>query len=189
MTPQRAGCPCTDALCACTRAITCTQHTTALFEAACLLPWSGTLSKAAQHQTPAHVHTLLAGGPQRMWPDRRRVHCATFTPLLHISCLAFRHRVPNNTSRSLAALPLYFLPLISCIHRSQPSPSPALHSTPNHHANCLCVCVCRDIAEEHYKDLSSKPFFPALVEYILSGPVVCMVSGGGRCKSGRWSAW
>lgn len=34
----------------------------------------------------------------------------------------------------------------------------------------------QDIAEEHYKDLKSKPFFPALVEYILSGPVVCMVS-------------
>lgn len=33
----------------------------------------------------------------------------------------------------------------------------------------------RDIAEEHYKDLKSKPFFPALVDYILSGPVVCMV--------------
>lgn len=31
------------------------------------------------------------------------------------------------------------------------------------------------MAEEHYKDLASKPFFPALVEYILSGPVVCMV--------------
>lgn len=34
----------------------------------------------------------------------------------------------------------------------------------------------RDIAEEHYKDLSSKPFYKALVEYILSGPVVAMVS-------------
>ena len=33
----------------------------------------------------------------------------------------------------------------------------------------------RQLAEEHYKDLSSKPFFPALVEYIVSGPVVCMV--------------
>lgn len=38
------------------------------------------------------------------------------------------------------------------------------------------AAVLREIAEEHYKDLSSKPFFPALVEYILSGPVVCMVS-------------
>jgi hypothetical protein len=34
----------------------------------------------------------------------------------------------------------------------------------------------QEIAEEHYKDLKEKPFFPALVEYILSGPVVCMVS-------------
>ena len=44
----------------------------------------------------------------------------------------------------------------------------------------------RDIAEEHYKDLSSKPFFPALVDYILSGPVVCMVwEGEGVVKSAR----
>jgi hypothetical protein len=34
----------------------------------------------------------------------------------------------------------------------------------------------RELAEEHYKDLASKPFFPKLVDYILSGPVVCMVS-------------
>lgn len=34
----------------------------------------------------------------------------------------------------------------------------------------------QEIAEQHYKDLKSKPFFPALVEYILSGPVVCMAS-------------
>lgn len=44
----------------------------------------------------------------------------------------------------------------------------------------------KEIAEEHYKDLSSKPFFPALVEYILSGPVVCMVwEGAGVVKSAR----
>lgn len=44
----------------------------------------------------------------------------------------------------------------------------------------------RDIAEEHYKDLSSKPFFPALVDYILSGPVVAMVwEGDGVVKSAR----
>lgn len=44
----------------------------------------------------------------------------------------------------------------------------------------------RDVAEEHYKDLKSKPFFPALVDYILSGPVVCMVwEGEGVVKSAR----
>lgn len=30
------------------------------------------------------------------------------------------------------------------------------------------------LAKEHYKDLAAKPFFPALVDYICSGPVVCM---------------
>ena len=33
----------------------------------------------------------------------------------------------------------------------------------------------RQLAEEHYADLSSKPFFKDLVNYIISGPVVCMV--------------
>ena len=32
--------------------------------------------------------------------------------------------------------------------------------------------------EEHYKDLSSKPFFPGLVAYMSSGPVVAMVWEG-----------
>jgi nucleoside-diphosphate kinase len=44
----------------------------------------------------------------------------------------------------------------------------------------------RATAEEHYRDLSSKPFFPALVDYIVSGPVVCMVwEGEGVVASGR----
>ena len=33
----------------------------------------------------------------------------------------------------------------------------------------------KEVAQEHYKDLSSKPFYPALVQYIVSGPVVAMV--------------
>lgn len=44
----------------------------------------------------------------------------------------------------------------------------------------------REIAEEHYKDLKERPFFPDLVEYILSGPVICMVwEGNGVVKSAR----
>lgn len=43
----------------------------------------------------------------------------------------------------------------------------------------------KDLAEEHYKDLSSKPFFPDLVSYITSGPVVAMVSA---CPS-KTSIW
>lgn len=36
----------------------------------------------------------------------------------------------------------------------------------------------RPLAVKHYADLSSKPFFPGLVEYITSGPVVAMVWEG-----------
>ncbi|XP_009778027.1 nucleoside diphosphate kinase 2, chloroplastic-like [Nicotiana tabacum] len=36
----------------------------------------------------------------------------------------------------------------------------------------------KELAEEHYKDLQSKPFFPKLIDYITSGPVVCMAWEG-----------
>ena len=32
--------------------------------------------------------------------------------------------------------------------------------------------------EEHYADLAGKPFFPGLISYMSSGPVVCMVWQG-----------
>jgi nucleoside-diphosphate kinase len=39
---------------------------------------------------------------------------------------------------------------------------------------------------EHYADLSSKSFFPGLIEYAASGPVVAMVwEGANAVKSGR----
>jgi nucleoside-diphosphate kinase len=40
--------------------------------------------------------------------------------------------------------------------------------------------------EEHYADLSSKGFFAGLIEYMLSGPVCCMVwQGQGAVATGR----
>lgn len=43
-----------------------------------------------------------------------------------------------------------------------------------------------ELAQEHYKDLQSKPFFPKLIEYITSGPVVCMAwEGVGVVASAR----
>lgn len=36
----------------------------------------------------------------------------------------------------------------------------------------------RPFAEKHYEDLSARPFFNGLVEYIISGPVVAMVLEG-----------
>ncbi|CAI9113040.1 OLC1v1013567C1 [Oldenlandia corymbosa var. corymbosa] len=44
----------------------------------------------------------------------------------------------------------------------------------------------QELAEEHYKDLQSKPFFPKLIQYITSGPVVCMAwEGVGVVASAR----
>jgi len=42
------------------------------------------------------------------------------------------------------------------------------------------------LLKEHYKDLVSKPFFPGLLSYMTSGPVVPMVwEGDGVVKAGR----
>jgi len=44
----------------------------------------------------------------------------------------------------------------------------------------------KDLAQEHYKDLKDKPFFPRVVDYITSGPVVCMAwEGDGVVASAR----
>eukprot|EP00271_Cylindrocystis_brebissonii_P019435 TRINITY_DN5899_c0_g1_i1.p1 TRINITY_DN5899_c0_g1~~TRINITY_DN5899_c0_g1_i1.p1 ORF type:complete len:150 (+),score=31.62 TRINITY_DN5899_c0_g1_i1:100-549(+) len=40
------------------------------------------------------------------------------------------------------------------------------------------ITVEKSFAEKHYADLSEKPFFPKLVDYICSGPVVAMVWEG-----------
>ncbi|CAF0749517.1 unnamed protein product [Brachionus calyciflorus] len=43
-----------------------------------------------------------------------------------------------------------------------------------------------ELLREHYRDLSARPFFPSLVQYMLSGPVVAMVwSGLNAVKAGR----
>ena len=36
----------------------------------------------------------------------------------------------------------------------------------------------KSLLEEHYKDLATKPFFPSLISYMLSGPVVPMIWEG-----------
>ncbi|XP_065088098.1 nucleoside diphosphate kinase [Ochlerotatus camptorhynchus] len=44
----------------------------------------------------------------------------------------------------------------------------------------------KDLLEKHYADLSARPFFPGLVSYMSSGPVVPMVwEGLGAVKTGR----
>jgi nucleoside-diphosphate kinase len=44
----------------------------------------------------------------------------------------------------------------------------------------------KEMAEEHYADLSKKPFFPGLVKFFSSGPIVCMCwEGKDIIKQGR----
>jgi nucleoside-diphosphate kinase len=48
------------------------------------------------------------------------------------------------------------------------------------------VTPTRELLEEHYKDLSARPFFPALINYMLSGPVVATIwQGKNVVKAGR----
>jgi len=43
-----------------------------------------------------------------------------------------------------------------------------------------------ELLQQHYADLSQKPFFPKLIEYMLSGPIVAMVwEGEGVVAAGR----
>ncbi|KAG7506674.1 nucleoside diphosphate kinase A2-like [Solea senegalensis] len=43
-----------------------------------------------------------------------------------------------------------------------------------------------DLLKQHYDDLKERPFFPQLIEYMSSGPVVTMVwEGKGAVKTGR----
>jgi nucleoside-diphosphate kinase len=41
--------------------------------------------------------------------------------------------------------------------------------------------ISRDLAERHYAPHKGKPFYPGLIDYITSGPVVVMVLAGERC--------
>merc|ERR1739838_1020739 len=44
----------------------------------------------------------------------------------------------------------------------------------------------KELLDQHYKDLVEKPFFPKLRDYMLSGPVVCMIwEGKEAVKTGR----
>lgn len=41
--------------------------------------------------------------------------------------------------------------------------------------------ISRDLAERHYSPHKGKPFYPGLIDYITSGPVIVMVLQGERC--------
>ncbi len=41
--------------------------------------------------------------------------------------------------------------------------------------------ISRELAERHYAPHKGKPFYPGLIDYITSGPVVVMVLQGERC--------
>ena len=41
--------------------------------------------------------------------------------------------------------------------------------------------VSRELAQRHYAVHESKPFYPGLIDYITSGPVLVMVLAGDRC--------
>uniref|UniRef100_A0ACD6AJT3 Uncharacterized protein n=1 Tax=Avena sativa TaxID=4498 RepID=A0ACD6AJT3_AVESA len=67
------------------------------------------------------------------------------------------------------------------------SPQNIVRSSTLVHTNCFLTVdppamkfmnVEKSFAQKHYADLSALPFFPKLVDYIISGPVVAMVWEG-----------
>lgn len=71
--------------------------------------------------------------------------------------------------------PVLCPPLLSCL------PAQGVDVSCAHAVFChvwqsdILMFTPHQVAEEHYKDLASKPFYKDLVSYIVSGPVVCMV--------------
>ena len=63
------------------------------------------------------------------------------------------------------------------------------NSSKNNEYQLVALKMCapgRAHMEKHYADLKKKPFFKDLVDYMISGPVVCMVwEGLGAVKCGR----
>jgi nucleoside-diphosphate kinase len=43
------------------------------------------------------------------------------------------------------------------------------------------MCISRALAERHYAPHKGKPFYPPLIDYITSGPVIVFVLQGPRC--------
>lgn len=55
-----------------------------------------------------------------------------------------------------------------------------------HLAALKMVHPSEELLRQHYADLAARPFFPSLVTYMASGPVVCMVwTGLNAVKAGR----
>lgn len=48
---------------------------------------------------------------------------------------------------------------------------------------CRLMTVSHELAEQHYAALRERPFFPGLIRFITSGPVVAMVWEGARAIS------
>jgi len=48
-------------------------------------------------------------------------------------------------------------------------------------AGLKLIRISRELAEEHYAPHKGKPFYPPLIDYITSGPVMVLVLAGERC--------
>lgn len=62
-----------------------------------------------------------------------------------------------------------FCKVIALVPTGAPSPGTPLTPSPN------ATQAPESILAEHYHDLQRKPFYPALISYMSSGPVVAMV--------------
>ena len=91
------------------------------------------------------------------------------------------------TARPSASLTLHPDPHPHPPPDPHPHPPPDAHPHPRHpdaHPNPNQADEA--LLKQHYGDLVEKPFFPSLLEYMMSGPVTCMVwEGTNAVKVGR----
>lgn len=50
--------------------------------------------------------------------------------------------------------------------------------------NIVMKTLSKQICAEHYSHLVDKPFYPEIEEYIISGPVICVIVSGERAVEG-----
>ncbi|KAL3716762.1 hypothetical protein ACJRO7_008359 [Eucalyptus globulus] len=146
---------------------------------------------------PRAVLSCAPSSPNLRTSDRRHVHLSSFPSTSHLFCpaphAAARRRtgprifLPHLVASSEQVEETYIMVKPDGVQRGLVGEIISRFERKGFKLSGLKLFQCpRELAEEHYKDLQSKPFFPKLIEYITSGPVVCMAwEGVGVVASAR----
>ncbi|KAK4801699.1 hypothetical protein SAY86_022186 [Trapa natans] len=169
--------------------------------AACLASFSSVLSSPSRRdnggRSPRSISLSHANLADLRKHDRQQyLHLAAFRPNTHLFSPSARH-APRSASKPRIFLPhlvasleveeTYIMVKPDGVQRGLVGEIISRFEKKGFKLTGLKLFECpKELAQEHYKDLQSKPFFPKLIEYITSGPVVCMAwEGVGVVASAR----